>query len=136
MPFLKIGVFMTRKQSENVAQKIKIFMMKNGISQRELAKKMKVAPQTVSQFLGGKYDLRMETIEKISKALGAPVNYFFDNSTDVKGNHNVVGKNISVSSDVKKDIVLLSTQIELLSAKIKIIETEVERLKTTNRGRK
>lgn len=47
-----------------------------------------------------------------------------------------MGKNISVSSDVKKDIVLLSTQIELLSAKIKIIETEVERLKTTNRGRK
>ena len=79
-------------------------MMENGISQRELAKKMKVAPQTVSQFLGGKYDLRMETIEKISKALGAPGNYFFDNSTDVKGNHNVVGKNISVSSDVKKDM--------------------------------
>ncbi|MDD6152491.1 MAG: hypothetical protein PUC11_00880, partial [Elusimicrobia bacterium] len=60
-------------------------------------------------------------------------NYFFDSSTNVKGDSNIVGKNIKVSSDVKKDIVLLSTQIELLSAKIKIIETEVEKLKTTNK---
>ena len=28
-------------------------MLENGVSQRDLAKKLKVAPQTVSRFLGG-----------------------------------------------------------------------------------
>ena len=92
---------MTKKKSTDLAQKIKIFMLENGISQRDLAKKMKIAPQTVSQFLGGKYNLRTDTVEKIAKALGAPGNYFFDSSTNVKGDSNIVGKNIKVSSSTK-----------------------------------
>ena len=118
-----------------MAQKIKIFMLENGISQRDLAKKMKIAPQTVSQFLGGKYNLRTDTVEKIAKALGAPGNYFF---ADVKGNGNAVGSGAQANSqnNTQKDIKLLSTQVELLSAKIKIIEAEVAELKTKNRGRK
>ncbi len=121
---------MTRKQSENVAQKIKIFMMENGISQRELAKKMKVAPQTVSQFLGGKYDLRMETIEKISKALGAPGNYFF---AEVKGS--AVGPSAQVRTDgeTKKDIALIMAKITALESKIENLELKYNLLKKENK---
>lgn len=120
---------MTIKKSTDVAQKIKIFMLKNGISQRDLAKKMKVAPQTVSQFLGGKYDLRVDTIEKITKALGTPANYFFDSSTNVKGNSNIVGKNINVPSDEKKDIALLMARMAAAEAKIENLELKYALLK-------
>lgn len=120
---------MTKKKSTDLAQKIKIFMLENGISQRDLAKKMKIAPQTVSQFLGGKYNLRTDTVEKIAKALGAPGNYFFDTSTQVNGNSNVVGKNISVSSEVKKDIALLMAKMAAVESKIENLELKYNLLK-------
>lgn len=124
---------MTRKYNENMIKKIKMAMLESGFNQTSLAKKSGVKQNTISQWLTGTNTPNLATLEKISKALGVPANYFFDSSTNVKGDSNIVGKNIKVSSDVKKDIVLLSTQIELLSAKIKIIETEVEKLKTTNK---
>lgn len=127
---------MTKKQEKDLIKKIKIAMIESGFNQVTLAEKMGKTHSAINKMLNGGSAITMANLEKIAALTKRPVNYFFDNSTDVKGNHNVVGKNISVSSDVKKDIVLLSTQIELLSAKIKIIETEVERLKTTNRGRK
>lgn len=124
---------MKRKYNENMIKKIKMAMLESGFNQTSLAKKSGVKQNTISQWLTGTNTPNLATLEKISKALGVPANYFFDSSTNVKGDSNIVGKNIKVSSDVKKDIVLLSTQIELLSAKIKIIETEVEKLKTTNK---
>ncbi len=127
---------MTRKQNENLIKKIKIAMAEVGLNQTSLAEKLGVKPNTISQWLSGTNSPKLETLKKVARATGKNINYFFDSSTQVSGNSNVVGKNINISADVKKDIVLLSTQIELLSAKIKIIETEVERLKTTNRGRK
>lgn len=108
-------------------------MAEVGLNQTSLAEKLGVKPNTISQWLSGTNSPKLETLKKVARATGKNINYFFDSSTNVKGDSNIVGKNIKVSSDVKKDIVLLSTQIELLSAKIKIIETEVEKLKTTNK---
>ena len=120
---------MTRKKSADVAQKIKIFMLENGISQRDLAKKLKVAPQTVSQFLGGKYDLRTDTLEKIGKALGTPANYFF---AEVRGSAVGANAKVTAATDVEKDIKLLSVQVELLTAKIKLLEEEIKKIKRNN----
>ena len=116
---------MTRKKSEDIANKIKIFMLENGVSQRDLAKKLKVAPQTVSRFLGGTHSIRTDTLEKISAALGAPANYFF---SEVKGS--AVGTNAQVNTtvDMLKDMKLLSTQVELLTAKMQILETKIKLL--------
>ena len=107
-------------------------MLENGISQRDLAKKLKVAPQTVSQFLGGKYDLRTDTLEKISKALNTPSNYFFDNSTDVKGNNNIIGKNIKTAADdpLPLKVELLATKLELALTKIRALEAEIQKIKS------
>ncbi|MBR3632182.1 MAG: helix-turn-helix domain-containing protein [Elusimicrobiaceae bacterium] len=117
---------MTRKKSEDIANKIRIFMLKNGISQRDLAKKMKVAPQTVSRFLTGENSFRTDTLEKISEALNVPANYFF---SEVHGS--AIGSNAQVNSsaDIQKDIKLLSTQVELLTTKMLIIEQEIKALK-------
>lgn len=117
---------MTRKKSEDIANKIKIFMLNNGISQRELAKKLKVAPQTVSRFLTGDYAMRTDTLEKITEALGAPANYFF---SEVHGS--AIGANAQVhnAAEMQKDIKLLATQVELLSAKMLLMEQEIKSIK-------
>lgn len=117
---------MTRKKSEDIATKIKIFMLNNGISQRALAKKMKVTPQTVSRFLTGEYSLRTDTLEKISQALGAPANYFF---SEVSGSAIGPGAQVHAVGEMQKDIKLLSTQVELLTTKMLLLEQEIKALK-------
>ena len=104
-------------------------MIESGFNQVSLAKKMGKTHSAINKMLNGSSTITMANLEKIAALTKRPVNYFFDNSTDVKGNGNIVGKNITVSHDVEKDIKLLSTQVELLSAKIKIIEAEIKTLK-------
>jgi transcriptional regulator with XRE-family HTH domain len=127
--FLQDKGFMTKKQENEVIKKIKIAMIESGFNQVSLAKKMGKTHSAINKMLNGSSTITMANLEKIAALTKRPVNYFFDNSTDVKGNGNIVGKNITVSHDVEKDIKLLSTQVELLSAKIKIIEAEIKTLK-------
>ena len=120
---------MTKKENENVIKQIKIAMAEMGLNQTSLAKKVGVKPNTVSQWLTGTNSPKMDTLKKVAKATGKPVNYFFDNSTDVKGNQNIVGKNITVSSDVEKDIALMRVKIEALESKIENLELKYNLLK-------
>ena len=120
---------MTIKNSKYLAQKIKIFMIKHGISQKDLAKKMKITPAAISKFLIGESDMRLETLNKISKALGVDSNYFFDNSTEVKGNQNIVqSKNISVGKmDYEKEILLIKKELEVQRYKLENLELKLEK---------
>lgn len=120
---------MTKKENENVIKQIKIAMAEMGLNQMSLAKKVGVKPNTVSQWLTGTNSPKMDTLKKVAKATGKPVNYFFDNSTDVKGNQNIVGKNITVSPDVEKDIALMRVKIEALESKIENLELKYNLLK-------
>lgn len=120
---------MTKKENENVIKQIKIAMAEMGLNQTSLAKKVGVKPNTVSQWLTGTNSPKMDTLKKVAKATGKPVNYFFDNSTDVKGNQNIVGKNITVSPDVEKDIALMRVKIEALESKIENFELKYNLLK-------
>ena len=104
-------------------------MAEMGLNQTSLAKKVGVKPNTVSQWLTGTNSPKMDTLKKVAKATGKPVNYFFDNSTDVKGNQNIVGKNITVSPDVEKDIALMRVKIEALESKIENFELKYNLLK-------
>ena len=110
-------------------KQIKIAMAEMGLNQTSLAKKVGVKPNTVSQWLTGTNSPKMDTLKKVAKATGKPVNYFFDNSTDVKGNQNIVGKNITVSPDVEKDIALMRVKIEALESKIENFELKYNLLK-------
>ena len=120
---------MTKKDNKNMIKKIKMAMLESGFNQTSLAKKSGVKQNTISQWLTGTNTPNLATLEKISKALGVPANYFFDNSGSIKGNNNVVSSNNnSVPADVQKDIKLLSTQVELLTAKIKLIEARLDKI--------
>jgi len=124
---------MTRKKDTDFVKKLKLAMLESGLNQVSLAKKLGLKPASVSQWFTGKNNPKMETVNKIARATSKPVNYFFDNSTDVKGNNNVVGHNIKVTpdDDLHKDVKLLSVQVELLNAKMKLLEEEIKKMKRT-----
>lgn len=101
---------MTEKKQNELAKKIKIYMLTHNISQRKLAKKLNVTPQAISSLLTGKNETTIKTINSITKALGVPSNYFFaDESTNqtITGNHN----NIGVSG---KDFELINSKIDVI----------------------
>lgn len=126
--FFTSGLFMTRKNDDEVIKKIKIAMAEMGLNQSMLAKKLGVKPNTISQWLSGTNSPKIDTLKKIAKATGKPVNYFF---AEVKGNNNAVGHGaqVGVPADVQKDIKLLSAQVELLTVKMQLMEKEIKALK-------
>lgn len=104
-------------------------MIESGFNQVSLAKKMGKTHSAINKMLNGGSTITMENLEKIATLTKRPINYFFDNSTDVKGNQNIVGKNITVSSDVEKDIALMRVKIEALESKIENLELKYNLLK-------
>ena len=104
-------------------------MIESGFNQVSLAKKMGKTHSAINKMLNGSSTITMENLEKIATLTKRPINYFFDNSTDVKGNQNIVGKNITVSSDVEKDIALMRVKIEALESKIENLELKYNLLK-------
>ena len=120
---------MTKKETDKVIKKIKIAMAEEFITQTELAKKLGRTQGAISAWFKGRGSPDLETLMQVSDILKKPINYFFDNSTDVKGNQNIVGKNITVSPNVDKDIKLLFAQVELLTAKMQLLEEKLKSLK-------
>ena len=120
---------MTKKETDNIIKKIKIAMIESGFNQVSLAKKMGKTHSAINKMLNAGSTITMENLEKIATLTKRPINYFFDNSTDVKGNQNIVGKNITVSSDVEKDIALMRVKIEALESKIENLELKYNLLK-------
>ena len=119
---------MKKNNKENLAQKIKIYMLKNGISQRDLAKKMKITPAAVSKFLTGDNAMRTDTLDRISAALGVADNYFFDNSTAVNGNNNVVGEKNTINPNLKEEIALIKKELEVHRYQIENIVLKLEKI--------
>lgn len=103
-------------------KKLKEMLNKMGISQRSLAEKMSVTPQTISAVLTAN-DIRTSTIERISQVTGKPVSYFYDeqitqhgavasgNAIAVAGNNNVAGNYTSEDTKVLQERVRLLERI-------------------------
>lgn len=118
---------MTKRSKEDLAQKIKIYMLKKGISQRDLSKRLKVTPQTVSKLLTGNTHFRTDTLNKIAAALGTSANYFFDNSSDVSGNNNIVQSSVGKTT-LEKDIELIKKELEVQRYKLENLELKIEKI--------
>ena len=118
---------MTRKMDKQLAEKIKIFMMKNEITQRDLAKKMGLTPQAISHFLNGSNSLRTDTLDRISAALGTDSNYFF---ADVNGNGNAIGNNNNtrLEAELKNDINFIKKELEVQKLQIENLTLKIEKL--------
>jgi len=76
---------------DNIAFKIGYYMRKNGLTQKQLAKKIDVKPQQVSRILKGKQDFKHSTLYKIQKAL----------------NINLINSNIDDNQNTDAQIILM-----------------------------
>ena len=107
------------KKKQNISDKIKIYMLKNNLTQKQLAKKLNITAAAVSQILSGKTSLRTDTISKISKSLGVPNSYFFENSG------NIASDNSSITINHPSE----NTRLALMEKEIEILKKEVEIIK-------
>lgn len=122
---------MTGKNSKDFIKKLKLAMLESGFNQVSLAKKIGIKSNSVSQWLTGKNNPKLSTLEKVSKAVGKPVNYFFaDDSTtqNIVGHHNTQtsGKELAQFENRFK---LLEKEIEVLRAEQKNLSAQIELLK-------
>ena len=66
--------------SANINHKVKELCSERGITIKQLAEKMKIAPESLSRAING--NPQLSTIRKIADALGVSVTDLFDRSED------------------------------------------------------
>lgn len=66
--------------SDNISHKVKELCAERGITIKQLAEKMKIAPESLSRAING--NPQLSTIRKIADALGVSVTDLFDRSDD------------------------------------------------------
>ena len=120
---------MTRNQNEAFVKKLKIALLESHLNTVSLAKKLGIQPGSVSKWMTGENNPKLSTLKKIAKITEKPINYFFDNSTEVKGNQNIVqSKNISVGKmDYEKEILLIKKELEVQRYKLENLELKLEK---------
>lgn len=69
-------------ESMNIGHKIKEIRMQKGITQKELAQKLKTSQQNLAQYENGKRNPKIQTLTKIADALEVPLSSLYeDNKT-------------------------------------------------------
>lgn len=118
------------KRDDKFIQKLKLAMLEKGFNQVSLAKKIGIKSNSISQWLTGKNNPKLTTLEKVAKATGKPVNYFFsDESTsqNIIGNHNAQTVE-QKDNDFKKEIELLKAKLEVQAITIENLKLRLEQL--------
>jgi len=93
------------------------------ITQKDLAKKIKSKPSSVSRMLSGKYTLKLDTIQKIAKALNISVEDLLN------GNKNFSDVNVSLFNSGKQQQEINknnSLTMEILKEKLKVKEEKIK----------
>ena len=119
-----------KKKNENFIKKLKLAMLEAGLNQVALAQKLGLRSASVSKWLVGDNNPKISTLEKIAKVTGKPVNYFFDNSAEVNGNHNILHSSVGDAgkTDLEKDIELIKKELELHRYKLENLELRIEKI--------
>lgn len=120
-----------KKKNENFIKKLKLAMLEAGLNQVALAQKLGLRSASVSKWLVGDNNPKISTLEKIAKVTGKPVNYFFDNSAEVNGNHNILHSSVGDAgkTDLEKDIELIKKELEVHRYKLENLELKIEQIK-------
>ena len=112
----------------NLKNKIKHLLLEQGLSQSDLAKKIGVHRQVLTNWLSGTRNPKIENLEKIAKALNISVEDLLNdnkNFSDIQINVNskgTVNQTIQKEKDDLKDkeIALLKKEIELLKKELEL----------------
>lgn len=106
-----------------LSKKIKIAMLDSGLNQTQLARKIGISRQSLSEWLSSCENPKLQNIKKIAQATGKPVNYFFENSGNIiddnKGSININNTDNTRLTLLEKDMEIIKKEIEILKLKIK-----------------
>ncbi|MBO8128970.1 MAG: helix-turn-helix transcriptional regulator [Peptococcaceae bacterium] len=69
-----------------LASRLRLLRTKKGLSQRELAKLIKIAPSTLAMYEVGKREPDYNTLEKIADFYGVTTDYLLGRTDNPKGN--------------------------------------------------
>lgn len=109
-------------------KKIKEAIKLAGFTQVEFAKKMNCKQSYISQMINGTTNVSEETLTKISILTKQPLSFFIEGEPVAQITHNY---GIIDNNNNNNVINQLSQDIELLKAKVKSLELEIELLKNT-----
>ena len=113
------------KKENPFKEKIKIAMLKKGFNQTKMAKQLGITNQAFSSWLLDCPNPKTETLNKISKILDVPINYFFDKSPIITGDNNTVNSKVSSEKDIiiiQQEIALMKKDIENINLRMQILE--------------
>lgn len=119
---------MNKNEEKILIKKLKLAMLESGLNQTQLAKKLGISSTSISQWLLGKTKPKYSTLEAVGKITGKPINYFFDNSTAVNGNNNVVGEQNTINPNLKEEIALIKKELEVHRYQIENIVLKLEKI--------
>ena len=121
---------------DRVYLNISELLQQKHITQKQLAQKVKMKPSSVSRVLSGKYNLKLDTIKKIAKALNVSYEYLTDNKNFSEKEKEKENENSDseTSENLKKKLLykteeneMLKHQIEILKDTVKLLEQKVKK---------
>ena len=113
--------------------KIKQAIKEAGLSQRKLASKMKITQPTLNGIINGESRPTTRTLEKIAKATGKDMSYFFDNGcVGQLSNHN----SGDVYQTIHSDMEFLRTTAKMIEAHLEAQSAKIDLLIQLNKAAK
>ena len=126
---------MKKKNETFFVKQLKRLLLEKGITQQDLAKKLKVTKSYVSIYLNGKQDPKPATVYKIAKALEVQPAFFYDdgqsNFIDNSGTIGAIGNNNSSNIHMNNSE-FLQEKTKRLELEIEILKNRIEKLEKEN----
>lgn len=104
-------------------------MIDADLTRDSLGKKLGITPSMIGNWITGYRNPSLSSLKKISKATGVPLNYFFENSSNIQAGNTIYGEKNEFNNNSLKDVELLKKEIELLKRELEIERKEKELLK-------
>lgn len=102
-------------------QKIKQAIKESGMTQEKFSKKINSGRSMISQWIIGKRNPSLRSLEKIAMATGKPLSFFVENSGNTQvGDNNTVGNNNNADT-----IAIMKKYIEKLEEENKSLKTKL-----------
>ena len=111
---------------KTIGIKIKEVVKKAGFKQQNFARKIGIGESMISQWAAGSKNPSLMSLKKISKATGVPLNYFFENSSNIQAGNTIYGEKNEFNNNLLKDVELLKKEIELLKRELEVVKKEKE----------
>jgi transcriptional regulator with XRE-family HTH domain len=113
-------------------EKIRNALLEAGLTQKQLADKLGVKQQLISNWINGFSNPKDLSLKKIAAATGKPLSYFIENNplviNNAAGNKNIRG-GINQIIENPAEIELLKKDMDLQKKEIEILKLQIELLK-------